>query len=46
MHAAVADYERWRRVIVQNAASITFWRMDDTTWRSAQRWTPRRRGWP
>jgi hypothetical protein len=24
------DPERWRRVIVQNANSISFWRMDDT----------------
>jgi hypothetical protein len=27
----VTDYERWRRVIVQSATSILFWRMDDTT---------------
>jgi hypothetical protein len=26
----ITDYDRWRRVIVQNAASIQFWRMDDT----------------
>jgi hypothetical protein len=26
----VSDYERWRRVIVQNATTISFWRMDDT----------------
>jgi len=26
----VTDYERWRRVIVQDAGSIRFWRMDDT----------------
>jgi hypothetical protein len=28
--ALVSDYGRWRRVIVQNAASISFQRMDDT----------------
>ena len=26
----VSDYERWRRVVVQTATSVTFWRMDDT----------------
>jgi hypothetical protein len=26
----ITDDERWRRVIVQNAVSIAFWRMDDT----------------
>lgn len=26
----VTDYDRWRRVVIQNAASISFWRMDDT----------------
>jgi hypothetical protein len=26
----VTDYDRWRRVIVQDAGSIRFWRMDDT----------------
>jgi hypothetical protein len=26
----LTDYDRWRRVIIQNAASIQFWRMDDT----------------
>ena len=26
----ITDEERWRRVIVQNAAGIAFWRMDDT----------------
>jgi len=26
----VTDDERWRRVVVQNAATISFWRMDDT----------------
>jgi hypothetical protein len=26
----VTDYERWRRVVIQNATSVTFWRMDDT----------------
>lgn len=26
----VTDYERWRRVIVQDATTIAFWRMDDT----------------
>jgi hypothetical protein len=26
----LTDYDRWRRVIVQNAASMQFWRMDDT----------------
>ncbi len=30
--ALVSDYERWRRVVVQNATSVTFWRMDDTTY--------------
>ena len=25
----VTDDERWRRVVIQNAASVTFWRMDD-----------------
>jgi len=28
--ALVGDYERWRRVVVQNATTLTFWRMDDT----------------
>jgi hypothetical protein len=27
----ITDAERWRRVIVQNAGGIMFWRMDDTT---------------
>ena len=26
----VTDDERWRRVVIQNATSVTFWRMDDT----------------
>ena len=26
----VTDVERWRRVVIQNATSVTFWRMDDT----------------
>jgi hypothetical protein len=26
----VTDYERWRRVVIQNPTSVTFWRMDDT----------------
>ncbi len=26
----VTDYDRWRRVVIQNATSVTFWRMDDT----------------
>jgi hypothetical protein len=26
----VTDYERWRRVIVRDATTIAFWRMDDT----------------
>ena len=26
----VSDYERWRRVVVQSATTVTFWRMDDT----------------
>src|SRR5262249_41747712 len=26
----VTDYERWRRVVIQNATSVSFWRMDDT----------------
>ncbi len=26
----VTDYERWRRVIIQNASTVAFWRMDDT----------------
>jgi len=26
----VTDYERWRRVVIQNPNSVTFWRMDDT----------------
>ena len=26
----VTDYERWRRVVIQNAMGINFWRMDDT----------------
>lgn len=26
----ITDYDRWRRVIVQNAGSVQFWRMDDT----------------
>jgi hypothetical protein len=28
--ALVTDYERWRRVVVQTATNVTFWRMDDT----------------
>ena len=26
----VTDYERWRRVVIQTATNVTFWRMDDT----------------
>ena len=26
----VTDYERWRRVVIQSPANVTFWRMDDT----------------
>ena len=26
----VTDYERWRRVVIQNPNGVTFWRMDDT----------------
>ena len=26
----VTDNERWRRVVIQNATGVTFWRMDDT----------------
>jgi hypothetical protein len=26
----VTDMDRWRRVVIQNARSISFWRMDDT----------------
>ena len=26
----VTDYDRWRRVVIQNPTSVTFWRMDDT----------------
>jgi len=26
----VTDYERWRRVVIQNPTSVSFWRMDDT----------------
>ncbi len=26
----VTDYERWRRVVIQNANNVSFWRMDDT----------------
>jgi hypothetical protein len=26
----VTDYDRWRRVVIQSATGITFWRMDDT----------------
>ena len=26
----VTDWGRWRRVIVQNAQAVAFWRMDDT----------------
>jgi hypothetical protein len=26
----VTDDERWRRVVIQNGTSVTFWRMDDT----------------
>jgi len=28
--ALVTDWGRWRRVIVQNAQTVAFWRMDDT----------------
>ena len=28
--ALVTDWGRWRRVVVQNATSVIFWRMDDT----------------
>ena len=28
--ALVSDYERWRRVVIQTATNVTFWRMDDT----------------
>jgi len=28
--ALVTDWGRWRRVVVQNAAGVIFWRMDDT----------------
>jgi len=27
----VTDYERWRRVVIQNSATMNLWRMDDTT---------------
>jgi hypothetical protein len=26
----VSDFERWRRVVIQTATTVTFWRMDDT----------------
>jgi len=26
----LTDAERWRRVVIQNATAVTFWRMDDT----------------
>jgi hypothetical protein len=26
----VTDYDRWRRVVIQTASGISFWRMDDT----------------
>lgn len=26
----VTDYDRWRRVVIQNSADVRFWRMDDT----------------
>ena len=26
----VIDYDRWRRVVIQSATGISFWRMDDT----------------
>ena len=33
----VTDYDRWRRVVIQSATSMNFWRMDDTTFgRAAQ----------
>ncbi|HKW02468.1 MAG TPA: hypothetical protein VJN96_21770 [Vicinamibacterales bacterium] len=28
--ALVGDYERWRRVVISSATTISFWRMDDT----------------
>lgn len=31
----VTDYDRWRRVVIQNAAAMNFWRMDDTTFAHA-----------
>jgi hypothetical protein len=27
--ALVTDYQRWRRLIVEDATMIVFWRMDD-----------------
>lgn len=27
----VTDYDRWRRVVIQNTVAMNFWRMDDTT---------------
>jgi hypothetical protein len=27
----VTDYDRWRRVVIQSATTMNFWRMDDTT---------------
>ena len=28
----VTDHDRWRRVVIQNATGISFWRMDDTAY--------------
>jgi hypothetical protein len=28
----VTDYERWRRMVIQTATTVTFWRMDDTSY--------------
>jgi hypothetical protein len=36
----VTDSERWRRVVVQSAAGIAFWRMDDTVLQYAAKVDP------
>jgi hypothetical protein len=35
----VTDDERWRRVVIQTANSVSFWRMDDTSPSCLPRWT-------
>jgi len=34
----VTDYDRWRRVVIQTSAAMSFWRMDDTTFNHPARY--------